>query len=131
VKKDQGRFTPTMLGERVCVLLIKSFEDVFDVKFTARLEEELDEIEEGKLPWRESVKEFWEKFVVDLDKGRRRDDFVQGRDSNREKVRKVRARRIAGTDQPARIFPGMLAVSGMRFHSGHVGRNSGRRREQG
>jgi len=68
VKKDQGRFTPTMLGERVCVLLIKSFEDVFDVKFTARLEEELDDIEEGKLPWRESVREFWEKFVVDLDK---------------------------------------------------------------
>ena len=68
VKKDQGRFTPTMLGERVCMLLIKSFEDVFDVKFTARLEDELDEIEEGKLPWRESVKEFWEKFVVDLEK---------------------------------------------------------------
>jgi DNA topoisomerase-1 len=68
VKKDQGRFTPTMLGERVCMLLIKSFEDVFDVKFTARLEEELDDIEEGKLPWRESVKEFWEKFVVDLDR---------------------------------------------------------------
>jgi DNA topoisomerase I len=68
VKKDQGRFTPTMLGERVCMLLIKSFEDVFDVKFTARLEEELDDIEEGKLPWRESVKEFWEKFIVDLDK---------------------------------------------------------------
>jgi DNA topoisomerase-1 len=68
VKKNQGRFTPTMLGERVCGLLIKSFEDVFDVKFTARLEEELDEIEEGKMPWRESVKEFWEKFIVDLDK---------------------------------------------------------------
>src|SRR5246127_4805737 len=50
VKKDQGRFTPTMLGERVSVLLVKSFEDVFDVTFTARLEEELDEIEEGKLP---------------------------------------------------------------------------------
>jgi len=68
VKKEQGRFTPTMLGERVCMLLIKSFEDVFDVKFTARLEDELDEIEEGKMPWRESVKEFWEKFIVDLDK---------------------------------------------------------------
>ena len=66
VKKDQGRFTPTMLGERVSVLLVKSFDDVFDVTFTARLEEELDEIEEGKLPWREAVKEFWEKFVVDL-----------------------------------------------------------------
>src|SRR6266404_2882665 len=35
VKKDQGRFTPTMLGERVSVLLVKSFDDVFDVTFTA------------------------------------------------------------------------------------------------
>jgi len=68
VKKDQGRFTPTMLGERVSVLLVKSFEDVFDVTFTARLEEELDEIEDGKLHWREAVKEFWEKFIVDLDR---------------------------------------------------------------
>jgi DNA topoisomerase I len=68
VTKNQGRFSPTMLGERVCKLLVKSFEDIFDLKFTARMEEELDEIEEGKLPWRESVKEFWEKFVIDLDK---------------------------------------------------------------
>ena len=68
VKKDQGRFTPTMLGERVSMLLVKSFEDIFDLTFTARLEEELDEIEEGKLPWREAVKDFWEKFEVDLDR---------------------------------------------------------------
>jgi len=68
VKKEQGRFTPTMLGERVSVLLVKSFDDVFDVTFTARLEEELDEIEEGKLPWRQAVRDFWEKFVVDLAK---------------------------------------------------------------
>src|ERR1700723_1700403 len=33
VRKTQGRFTPTMLGERVSVLLVKSFEDVFDVTF--------------------------------------------------------------------------------------------------
>jgi DNA topoisomerase I len=68
VRKDQGRFTPTMLGERVSVLLVKSFDDVFDVTFTARLEEELDDIEEGKLPWREAVREFWQKFIVDLAK---------------------------------------------------------------
>jgi DNA topoisomerase-1 len=68
VKKDQGRFSPTMLGERVSVLLVKSFDDIFDYTFTARLEEELDEIEEGKLPWRAAVREFWEKFIVDLDK---------------------------------------------------------------
>lgn len=68
VSKDQGRFTPTMLGEKVSVLLVKSFEDIFDVSFTARLEDELDEIEEGKLPWRHSVKEFWDRFEIDLDK---------------------------------------------------------------
>ena len=68
VTKDQGRFSPTMLGERVSVLLVKSFEDIFDVGFTARLEEELDEIEEGKLGWRTAVQEFWDRFIVDLDK---------------------------------------------------------------
>src|ERR1035438_4763880 len=68
VRKEQGRFTPTMLGERVSILLVKSFDDVFAVTFTARLEEELDEIEEGKLPWRDAVREFWGKFVVDLDR---------------------------------------------------------------
>ncbi|MGH9733544.1 MAG: type I DNA topoisomerase [Candidatus Acidiferrales bacterium] len=68
VNKQQGRFTPTMLGERVSALLVKAFDDVFDVTFTARLEEELDDIEEGKLPWRDSVREFWGKFTVDLAK---------------------------------------------------------------
>jgi DNA topoisomerase I len=68
VTKDQGRITPTMLGERVSGLLVKSFEDIFDVGFTARLEEELDEIEEGKLEWRRSVKDFWDRFELDLDK---------------------------------------------------------------
>ena len=71
VNKDQGRFTPTLLGERVSGLLVKSFEDVFDVGFTARLEDELDEIEEGKLPWRQAVKEFWDPFTQDLDRAHR------------------------------------------------------------
>ena len=68
VNKDQGRFTTTLLGEKVSDLLVKSFEDIFDVGFTARLEDELDEIEEGKLPWKTSVKEFWGRFEEDLDK---------------------------------------------------------------
>ncbi len=67
VTKDQGRFTPTLLGERVSVLLVKSFEDIFDVNFTARMEEELDDIEEGKRSWRKAVKEFWDRFEQDLE----------------------------------------------------------------
>ncbi|MGA9938325.1 MAG: type I DNA topoisomerase, partial [Candidatus Acidiferrales bacterium] len=68
VTKEQGRFTPTRLGEKVAELLVKAFEDIFDVTFTARMEDELDEIEEGKLTWRSSVQEFWDRFEVDLDK---------------------------------------------------------------
>ncbi|HVB58014.1 MAG TPA: type I DNA topoisomerase [Candidatus Acidoferrales bacterium] len=68
VNKNQGRFTTTLLGEKVSDLLVKSFGDVFDVGFTARLEDELDEIEEGKLPWKKSVKEFWGRFEDDLGK---------------------------------------------------------------
>lgn len=67
VTKDQGRFTPTLLGERVSGLLVKSFDDIFDVNFTARMEEELDDIEEGKRTWRDSVKEFWDRFEQDLE----------------------------------------------------------------
>src|SRR6266702_2165680 len=70
VNKDQGRFTPTMLGEKVSDLLVKSFEDIFDVSFTARMEEELDEIEEGRLRWKDSVKEFYSRFEEDLEQAK-------------------------------------------------------------
>jgi DNA topoisomerase-1 len=70
VNKDQGRFTPTLLGEKVSDLLVKSFEDIFDVGFTAKMEDELDEIEEGKLPWRKSVKDFYERFEEDLEQAK-------------------------------------------------------------
>src|SRR5712691_1098307 len=70
VTKDQGRFTPTMLGEKVSELLVKSFEDIFEVGFTARMEEELDEIEEGKMPWKQAVKEFYGRFEQDLEQAK-------------------------------------------------------------
>ncbi|HUS06739.1 MAG TPA: type I DNA topoisomerase [Bryobacteraceae bacterium] len=66
VKKEGGRFTPTELGMVVTDLLIESFDHIFDVKYTARMEEELDEIEEGKLDWRLAMGEFYERLKGDL-----------------------------------------------------------------
>jgi DNA topoisomerase-1 len=66
VKKDGGRFTPTELGMVVTDLLLESFDDIFDVTYTARMEEELDEIEEGKIDWRVAMQEFYERFDKDL-----------------------------------------------------------------
>jgi len=56
--KGNGQIHSTMLGAKVSVLLVKGFEDIFDLGFTARMEEELDEVEEGKLPWKQAVGEF-------------------------------------------------------------------------
>jgi DNA topoisomerase-1 len=67
-RKDKGRLFATPLGELVTELLIKSFEDIFDIQYTARMEEELDEIEEGKLDWRAALEEFYEKFAKDLER---------------------------------------------------------------
>jgi len=66
VKKEGGRFAPTELGMVVTGLLIESFDDIFDVTYTARMEEALDEIEEGHLNWRKALAEFYEKFSADL-----------------------------------------------------------------
>ena len=44
-------------------LLLESFNDLFDVTYTARMEAELDEIEEGKIDWRVAMSEFYERFT--------------------------------------------------------------------
>jgi DNA topoisomerase-1 len=67
VRKEKGKLYPAQLGELVSDLLIKSFADIFDLQYTARMEEELDEIEEGKLQWRDALDEFYGKFTRDLE----------------------------------------------------------------
>ena len=66
VTKEGGKFKPTELGMVVTDLLLESFNDIFDVRYTARMEQELDEIEEGKLDWREAMGDFYERFMKDL-----------------------------------------------------------------
>ena len=66
VKKEGGRFTPTELGMVVTDLLLESFDDIFDVTYTARMEQELDDIEDGKLDWRAAMAEFYERFDKDI-----------------------------------------------------------------
>jgi len=70
VDKEKGRFFPTALGELVTDLIVKSFGDIVQVEYTARMEGELDEIEEGKLRWTDALREFYGKFSVDLDRAK-------------------------------------------------------------
>ena len=66
VQKIGGKFIPTETGLVVTDLLVKNFEEIFDPAYTARLEEELDEIEEGKEKWTDALGEFYKKFEKDL-----------------------------------------------------------------
>jgi len=66
VQKLGGKFVPTEIGLVVTDLLVENFRDIFDVQYTARLEEELDEIEEGKEGWTDALAGFYKKFEKDL-----------------------------------------------------------------
>ncbi|MDP2629730.1 MAG: type I DNA topoisomerase [Candidatus Harrisonbacteria bacterium] len=67
VEKDAGKFKPTEIGMMVNDLLVEHFPAVVDLEFTAKLEEEFDEIAEGKKEWHEAIKEFYGPFAKNLE----------------------------------------------------------------
>ncbi len=68
VNKVENKFRPTELGVLVNDLVVSHFPVVMDVAFTAKMEEELDKIEEGEMPWVEAVKGFYKPFSESLEK---------------------------------------------------------------
>ncbi|HSB05631.1 MAG TPA: topoisomerase DNA-binding C4 zinc finger domain-containing protein, partial [Thermodesulfobacteriota bacterium] len=66
VTLEKGKFSPTELGFLVNDLLVVNFPDIFDIEFTAQMEENLDKIEEGEKGWVETLKEFYQPFEKDL-----------------------------------------------------------------
>ncbi len=76
VTKMGGRFYPTEIGMVVCDLLVKNFPYIFDVAYTAKLEEELDEIEEGTEKWTTLLNGFYGYFEEELkDAGAKMEDI--------------------------------------------------------
>ena len=71
IEKSQKQLVPTDLGKVVNKLLVENFGDVINVEFTANMEQEFDEIAEGKKQWKSVIKEFYtpfEKVVEKVDK---------------------------------------------------------------
>ncbi|MFH1355261.1 MAG: type I DNA topoisomerase [Candidatus Omnitrophota bacterium] len=67
IRRLKGYFKPTELGFKVCDMLIEYFPKIMDVKFTARMEEELDQIEEGRIKRNQVLEEFYLPFKSNLD----------------------------------------------------------------
>jgi DNA topoisomerase-1 len=71
-----GRFVPTEIGTVVTGLLVKNFPYIFDTKYTAKLEEELDDIEDGKEKWTDLLSGFYGYFEKELkDAGKKMEDI--------------------------------------------------------
>ena len=66
VEKQSGRFFMTEIGEMVNKMLTEHFPQVVDIAFTAKMEEELDQIAEGKMKWQDVIGEFYGPFSKNL-----------------------------------------------------------------
>ncbi|MEW5758599.1 MAG: type I DNA topoisomerase [Candidatus Omnitrophota bacterium] len=67
VNRLKGYLQPTDLGIKVSDLLVENFPKIMDVKFTAHMEDDLDEVEEGKLDWVKLIRDFYAPFKDTLD----------------------------------------------------------------
>ena len=75
VEKSEGKFFPTTVGEAVNDFLISNFPDVFEYKFTAGMEDDLDRVANGETKWTGVIKEFFkplEKRIETVDKKAKR-----------------------------------------------------------
>ena len=68
VEKEQKQLLPTELGKVVNNLLVENFSDIINVEFTAKIEQEFDEVAEGKEAWKQVIREFYEPFKVTVEK---------------------------------------------------------------
>ena len=70
VEKKEARLHPTELGVMVNGLLVKSFPEIVSTDFTAQMEEQLDQVEEGEANWVKLLGDFYKPFKVDLEKAK-------------------------------------------------------------
>lgn len=80
VKLAAKRFEPTELGEIVNQLIVEFFPDIVDVKFTADMEDKLDQIEIGKEAWQNVIDQFYKPFVKELTKAETEIEKIQIKD---------------------------------------------------
>ena len=68
IEKEQKQLIPTELGKAVNKLLTENFPDIINVEFTAKIENEFDEIADGKENWKEMIREFYGPFAENVAK---------------------------------------------------------------
>ncbi len=77
IEKEQKQLIPTELGKVVNKLLTENFSDIINVEFTAKIEEEFDEVAEGKEEWKQVIRDFYGPFEKELEKVEKELDHVE------------------------------------------------------
>ena len=77
IQKEQKQLVPTDLGKIVNQLLVENFSDVINVEFTAKIEEEFDEVAEGKENWKQVIREFYGPFEQEVERVEKELEHVQ------------------------------------------------------
>ncbi|MEH7094623.1 type I DNA topoisomerase [Neobacillus vireti] len=80
VALDNKRFVPTELGEIVHELMVEFFPEILDVEFTVKMEQGLDNVEEGKVKWVQVIDEFYRDFEIHLQKAEKEMQSVEIKD---------------------------------------------------
>ncbi|MGQ7396187.1 type I DNA topoisomerase [Streptococcus suis] len=80
VKLAAKRFEPTELGEIVNKLIVEFFPDIVNVKFTAEMEQKLDDVEDGKEQWQKIIDSFYQPFKIELTKAEEQMEKIQIKD---------------------------------------------------
>ena len=68
IEKEQKQLVPTELGKVVNKLLTENFANIVNVEFTAKIEEEFDEVAEGQANWKQVIRDFYEPFEKQVEK---------------------------------------------------------------
>jgi DNA topoisomerase-1 len=101
VRFEERRFVPTELGKTVDRQLVENFSEIVDVKFTAGMEGQLDQVASGKAKWQKVVKNFWDPFSKKL--------------SLAEEHMKVEKPKVQETDIKCDLCGSMMVVRESRF----------------
>ncbi len=101
VRLDERRFVPTELGKTVDIQLVENFPEIVDVNFTAGMEENLDDVADGKKEWRSVIKNFWEPFAKKL--------------STAETEMKVMKPKVQETEHKCEQCKSMMVIRESRF----------------
>ena len=86
VSRNKRQLIPTELGFVTDDIMKKNFSDIVDVEFTAGMEEELDEVEEGDIQWKNVIREFYPPFKENLDKAQSSIEKIKIKDEESDVV---------------------------------------------